>query len=62
MDAKDRTIYHLIWERDHKPAGVVTWDHYLLAATDASLGVGHCWTEVPCPAYRTLDPKDCTCS
>lgn len=35
------------------------WD---LADRDASLGVGHCWTETSCPAYRTFDPADCTCA
>lgn len=28
---------------------------------DASLGVGHIWTATRCPAYRSLDPTDCTC-
>ena len=32
-----------------------------LAAADASLGVGHVWTRVACPAYRSLNPADCTC-
>lgn len=29
---------------------------------DAGLGVGHIWTEVRCPAYRTLIGADCTCN
>lgn len=32
------------------------------AGLDASLGVGHIWTAVSCPAYRTLDGADCTCN
>lgn len=33
-----------------------------LAARDAGLGVKHIWTATGCPAYRTYDPADCTCS
>lgn len=36
-------------------------EHWELSGRDATLGVGHVWTEVRCPAYRTLDPADCTC-
>lgn len=36
-------------------------EHWELAGRDASLGVGHTWTNVRCAAYRTLDPDDCTC-
>lgn len=32
-----------------------------LAARDASLGVGHVWTNVMCPAYRDYDPVNCEC-
>lgn len=32
-----------------------------LAARDASLGVGHIWTAVQCPAYVSYVPRDCTC-
>jgi hypothetical protein len=28
----------------------------------AGLHAGHIWTEVRCPAYRTLDGDDCTCN
>lgn len=31
------------------------------ASRDASLGVGHVWTNVACPAYRTLNPDACVC-
>ncbi len=41
-------------------AGITQADREL-ASRDASLGVGHVWTEVGCPAYRTLKPADCTC-
>lgn len=34
---------------------------YDAAGKDASLGVGHVWTNTSCPAYRSYDPKDCTC-
>jgi hypothetical protein len=27
----------------------------------AGLGVGHIWTDMSCPAYRTMSPSDCTC-
>lgn len=37
----------------------VRWE---AALRDASLGVGHTWTAVECPAYRTLDGADCTCN
>jgi len=30
--------------------------------TNAGLGVGHVWTITACPAYRTLNGSDCTCS
>ena len=36
--------------------------HYNRAADDESLGVGHIWTNMACPAYRTLDPTDCECA
>lgn len=36
-------------------------EHWALADRDATLGVGHCWTEMACPAYRTLNPSDCDC-
>lgn len=32
-----------------------------IAARDAGLGVGHVWTNMHCPAYRSLDPRDCRC-
>lgn len=35
--------------------------HYGLASRYAGLNVGHIWTAVSCPAYRTLDGADCTC-
>lgn len=35
---------------------------YDAAGKDASLGVGHVWTNTSCPAYKSYDPKDCTCS
>lgn len=35
------------------------WDR---AGNDAGLGVGHIWTNTRCPAYRSLDPSDCTCN
>jgi hypothetical protein len=28
---------------------------------DASLGVGHVWTNTDCKSYRTYDPLHCTC-
>ena len=28
---------------------------------DASLGVGHVWTNIHCPAYKSYDPADCVC-
>lgn len=31
------------------------------AARDATLGVGHVWTNTRCMAYRTHDPADCVC-
>lgn len=42
------------------PEGVTqeNWDR---ADRDATLGVGHIWFEVRCPAYRTFVPADCTC-
>jgi hypothetical protein len=42
------------------PDGVAQdlWD---ASGRDASLGVNHIWTNVRCPAYRTLDPADCIC-
>ena len=43
------------------PREGVTREHWELASRDASLGVGHVWTEVGCPAYRTMNPADCTC-
>lgn len=39
----------------------VKQEHWDRAGRDATLGVGHCWTNVYCPAYRTLDPDDCDC-
>lgn len=39
----------------------MTKEHWDAAARDATLGVGHIWTTVSCPAYRTYNPKDCTC-
>ncbi|HET6917235.1 MAG TPA: hypothetical protein VFH56_14170 [Acidimicrobiales bacterium] len=41
---------------------VLTGGSEALAAKDASLGVGHVWTNVQCPAYRSLNPADCTCN
>lgn len=42
-----------------------TWveahEDYERADKDSSLGVGHIWTTVTCPAYLTLVPSDCTC-
>jgi hypothetical protein len=35
---------------------------YDAAGKDASLGVGHIWTNTSCPAYKSYDPKDCICS
>jgi hypothetical protein len=35
------------------------WD---AAGENAALGVGHIWTNTKCPAYKTFDPNDCTCS
>lgn len=32
-----------------------------LAERDASLGVGHIWTNVQCPAYASYDPSECVC-
>ena len=29
--------------------------------SDASLGLGHIWHNMACPAYRTLTPEHCTC-
>lgn len=29
---------------------------------DAGLGVGHIWTNTKCPAYKSLDGKDCNCN
>lgn len=40
---------------------MVLREHFDLATRDARLGVGHIWTEVSCPAYRTLNPADCIC-
>jgi len=31
-------------------------------ARHAHLHAGHVWTAVRCPAYRTLDGRDCACS
>lgn len=31
------------------------------ASKDASLGVGHIWTNTRCSAYTSLNPTDCTC-
>lgn len=42
-------------------AAAPTKENYDRAGQDASLGVGHIWTNTACPAYTTLDPKDCTC-
>lgn len=42
------------------PAGVKQ-EHYDLASRDASLGVGHVWTKVECPAYQSYDPAHCRC-
>lgn len=36
-------------------------EHWALSDRDASLGVGHVWTNTRCAAYRTLNPADCTC-
>lgn len=36
-------------------------DRWDASGTDAGLGVGHVWTAVACPAYRTLNPADCMC-
>lgn len=32
------------------------------AGRDASLGVGHVWSNTRCPAYATYAPEDCTCT
>lgn len=39
----------------------VTEEHWELASKDASLGVGHLWTAVSCPAYASMDPAECVC-
>ena len=51
------------WYGDNPPAPSAGQDPELwrLAAWDASLGVGHCWTATRCPAYRSRDPVDCQC-
>lgn len=40
----------------------MTTEHERLAAQDATLGVGHVWTNVRCPAYRSYNPAECTCT
>lgn len=45
------------WEALEEP----TPENYERAARNASLGVGHVWTNVRCPAYRSLAPADCAC-
>lgn len=47
------TVLNRTWTEAH--------DDYERASKDASLGVGHVWTTVECPAYQTLVPSDCTC-
>lgn len=42
---------------DHEPVPL-----YAHNFTDAGLGVGHIWTNVRCPAYQSLHPRDCTCN
>lgn len=42
------------------PEGVKP-ENWELASKDASLGVGHLWTAVSCPAYATFEPADCIC-
>lgn len=32
-----------------------------LVTRDASLGVGHVWTSIRCPSYRSHNPIDCVC-
>jgi hypothetical protein len=55
------------WVKAEAPTNILnrTWseahDDYERASKDATLGVGHIWTTVACPAYRTLVPSDCTC-
>lgn len=34
----------------------------VVGGSDSSLGVGHIWTEVACPAYRSFRPTECTCT
>lgn len=43
------------------PKGIeqADWD---AAGKDATLGVGHVWTRVECPAYQTFKPADCNCN
>lgn len=38
-----------------------TLAHAALAGRDASLGVGHVWMNMACPAYLTFNPADCIC-
>lgn len=38
-----------------------TPDNWTMASKNARLGVDHDWTNVRCPAYRTLAGVDCTC-
>ncbi len=42
--------------------GHVTQENWDLASRDASLGVDHVWHNMRCPAYRSFDPNDCTCT
>lgn len=41
--------------------GQPTPEAWKRSGEDASLGVGHVWTNVRCPAYRSLEPSDCNC-
>lgn len=51
----------LVLKGDGATATEPTSEHYKLALRDATLGVGHVWTETACPAYRSLDPTECSC-
>lgn len=71
QDPDDRPTPGELYDHEHReededhdvsaaPEGIKQ-EHWDLATRSATLGVGHIWTEVSCPAYRTLDPADCTC-
>lgn len=48
--------------REWLPAIRLAFDDYFAAAADASLGVGHVWTNTACKAYSTYRPTDCVCN